>query len=188
MDNVRSDVTKPSRFFRVAFLITLVATVYVWVRPIPCSGLATTDAYENCHKIHGVLGSEIGTLSLRVLLSATLCVVALKATGVNVMPVITLFGLCVASASFALKDILSDYVSGLGMLIGGVITYNDHVVLSVNGRGEPTAPLRIDRFHLFFIEATSIDRTSAPSKVFIRYSQIQRIDRLVDLPKEISKP
>lgn len=162
--------------------------MYVWVRPVPCSGLATTDAYENCHKIHGVLGSEIATLSLRVLLSSILALVALKVGRINVIPVITVFGLCVAGASFALKEILSDYVSGLGMLIGGVVNYNDHVVLSVNGRGEPTAPLRIDRFHAFFIEATSIDRTSAPSKVFIRYSQIHRIDRLVDLPKEVSKP
>ena len=167
------------RLLWVAFFLTLAAFLYVWVRPAACSGLMTTDELSRCHKKHGIWGSETVSLSLRVLLTISLCLVILKLFRVDVIPILTLFGICVAGAGFALREILSDYVCGIGMLMGGVVQYNDHVVVFLHARPEPSGPVRVDRFHPFFLEATSIDRTSVSAKVLIRYSQIDRLDRLL---------
>ena len=170
----------------VAFVVVLFATIYFWIHTDKCESLETSAEYLDCHAKQGPYGSEMFLVSVRIIVTLLLVLVTLKIAGLKVLPVLTFLGFCIAGAGFALKEILSDYFCGVGILFGRIIEYNDTVILSIYGRTVQTGPLRIDRFHSFFLEATSLEKTTAPSKVFIRYSHIQRVDRLIDLPTQFS--
>ena len=146
-----------------------------WWNYTPCKN---TNKLSNCRAHNAVIVSQMVRLIGRFI---TICIITIQCfylINKPIMPVLGTGAIVGATFGYIFLNQIYEVVAGMMLLFSNDIRIGDNVVLHI-AFTDPSPPMKIENFHLLYIETSYQDKeTQETQRLYAYYSKILQIVKI----------